>query len=232
MTRQFIPPPVKAFRDALFGFDPGNAGVAELAFSLAWSHPVIITLLAAHAILVCTRVLAGEVERGTIDVLLALPVSRWRLFISESTAWLVSGTTLLGGLYLGSFIGAQFIPTEHRPDWSRLAMVLANLALVYAVISTSSMLAAVLTDRRARAVLTVIILTVSSVLITFLYTLDPSLEFTKKLRFLSVLDYYTPIKTLLSGQWPVRDMLWLAGASLTIWLAAGIVLSRRDVTTT
>ncbi len=232
MSRGFVPPPLKAFREALFGFDPGNAGVAEMAFALAWSHPVIIAVLSAQAILVCTRILAGEVERGTIDVLLALPVSRWRLFVSESAAWLCSGVMLLGGLFLGSFIGAQFIAPEYRPSWPRLAMVLANLALVYSVIATSSMLAAVLTDRRARAVLSVIILTVASVLISFLYTLDPSLEFTKKLRFLSVLDYYKPVKMLMSGEWPVRDLLWLGGASVVLWLSAGVVLSRRDVTTT
>lgn len=232
MSRGVIPPPLKAFREALFGFDPGNAGVAEIGFALAWSHPVIIAVLTAQAILVCTRVLAGEVERGTIDVLLALPVSRWRLFISETTAWLLSGAVLLGFLFLGSYVGAMFIEPQYRPSWSRLAMVLANLSLVYGVIATSSMLAAVLTDRRARAVLAVIIFTVSSVLISFLYTLDSSLEFTKKLRFLSVLDYYKPVQVLMTGEWPVRDMLWLGGASVVLWVAAGVVLSRRDVTTT
>lgn len=232
MSRGAVPPPLKVFREALFGFDPGNAGVSEIGFAMAWSHPVIIAVLTAHAILVCTRVLAGEVERGTIDVLLALPVSRWRLFMSETTAWLLSGVTLLGCLFLGSFIGAQYIDPMYRPNWAHLAMVLANLALVYSVIATSSMLAAVLTDRRARAVLAVIILTVFSVLISFLYTLDPSLAFTKKLRFLSVLDYYKPVKVLITGEWPLRDMLWLGGASLVLWVSAGIVLSRRDVTTT
>lgn len=232
MQRGFIPPALKQFRDALFGFDAGDAGVADVAFALAWSHPVIVAVLSAQAIMVCTRILAAEVERGTIDVLLALPASRWRLFCSETAAWLVSAAILLGCLFLGSFVGARFIDPEFRPNWARLAMVLANLSLVYAFIATSSMLAAVLTDRRGRAVIGVIILTVSSVLINFLYTLDPSLEFTKRLRFLSVLDYYRPIKILLSGDWPVRDMLWLAAGSLALWLAAGIVLSRRDVTTT
>lgn len=232
VSRGVVPPPLKVFREALFGFDPGNAGVAEIGFAMAWSHPVIVAVLTAQAILVCTRVLAGEVERGTIDVLLALPVSRWRLFMSETAAWLFSGGVLLGCLFLGSYVGAMFIDPQYRPRWSRLAMVLANLSLVYSVIATSSMLAAVLTDRRARAVLAVIILTVFSVLISFLYTLDSSLEFTKKLRFLSVLDYYRPVKVLMTGEWPVRDMLWLGGASVVLWVAAGVVLSRRDVTTT
>jgi ABC-type transport system involved in multi-copper enzyme maturation permease subunit len=232
MQRSFIPPGVRQFRDAIFGFDSTQAGVAEIAFSLAWSHPIVIALLSAHAIIVCTRILAAEVERGTVDVLLALPVSRLRLLTSETLAWLLSAGVLLGAVLGGSYLGSRFIPQEHRPDFGKLLMVLVNLALVYGVIGTSSILMGVLTDRRVRAVLTVLVLTVFSVLISFLHTLDPSLEFTKNLRFLSVLDYYKPIRVLMDGAWPWRDLAILGGVCLGLWSAAAVVLARRDVTTT
>lgn len=232
MQRNFIPPGVRQFRDAIFGFDSTGSSVSDIAFALAWSHPIVIALLAAHAIIVCTRTLAAEVERGTVDVLLALPVSRARLFFSETAAWLLTAAVLLGAVYAGSWTGARFIPPEHRPDFGRLLMVLCNLSLVYGVIGATAMLGGVLTDRRVRAVLATIILTIGSVLINFLYTLDPSLEFTKHLRFLSVLDYYRPVRMLMEGAWPLRDMAILGGAIVALWTAALAVLSRRDVTTT
>ncbi len=232
MQRQFIPPGVRQLRDAIFGFDSTGAGVSDIAFALAWSHPIVLALLSAHAIMVCTRVPAAEVERGTIDVLFALPVSRWSVLVSETAAWILSGLLVLGAVYTGSYIGARFIPVEHQPSWSKLAMVLANLALVYALIGCASMLAATVTNRRTWAILAVLIMTVASLLINFLYTLDPSLAFTKRLAFLSFLEYYSPIRVLMGGQWPLRNMTILACAAASIWIVAGIWLNRRDITTT
>jgi ABC-type transport system involved in multi-copper enzyme maturation permease subunit len=230
--RQFVPPGLKQFRDALFGFDSTSAGISEIAFAIALSHPIVLALLSAHAIMVCTRVPAAEVERGTIDVLFALPVSRWSIFVSETAAWLFSALLVVGGVFVGSYVGAQFILPEYRPDWSKLAMVLVNLALVYGLIGCAGLLAATITNRRVWAVLSVLILTVASLLVNFLHTLDPALEFTKEIAFLSFLDYYRPIRTLMEGSWPVRDMAILGGAIVTLWTVAGVWLSRRDITTT
>ncbi|QOJ00536.1 MAG: ABC transporter permease subunit [Phycisphaeraceae bacterium] len=232
MQRSFVPPAVREFRDALFGFDSAGAGVSEVAFSIAWSHPVILALLSAHAIVVCTRLPAGEIERGTADVLFALPVSRLKLYASETAAWLGVALLVLGAIPLGSYVGSRFIDPAYRPDWSRLGVVFVNLAFVYAAIGCGSLLAATLTDRRTRAVLAVVIATVFSILINFLYTLDPALAFTKKLAFLSVLDYYRPIRTLMDGTWPVRDLAILGGVVAGFWALAAAHFVRRDLTTT
>jgi ABC-2 type transport system permease protein len=232
MRRQFIPPGLQQFRDALFGMDTRGAGIADVAFSLAWSHPIIIALLAAHAIVVCTRVLAGEVERGTADVLLALPVSRTRLLISETIAWLLSACVLFGGLLLGTWLGSLRLDQALRPDWSKLLTILPNLVLVYLVVGLIALLASMASDRKVRAVLTAVVITIVSIVINFLYTLDSSLEFTKAIAFLSLLDYYRPLRVMLSGEWPVRDMLILATLCAALWTTALIVLRQRDVATT
>jgi ABC-type transport system involved in multi-copper enzyme maturation permease subunit len=232
MSRGFVPPGVQQFRDAMMGMDTRGAGVAEVAFSLAWSHPIVIALLAAHAIVVCTRVLAGEVERGTVDVLLALPVSRTRLLMSETLAWIISACILFGGLLGGTYLGTLRIDEAMRPDWSRLLMALPNLVLVYACIGLLALLASMMSDRKIRAVLTAVIALVFSVVINFLYTLDASLEFTKNFAFLSLLHYYKPLRVMLTGEWPTRDLLTLAGVSLAMWVAALVVLRRRDIATT
>lgn len=232
MQRNFIPPAVREFRNAMFGFDGAGARASDIAFALAWSHPILLALLSAHAIMVCTRILASEVERGTVDILLSMPASRWKLYVTETLAWLACGVVLLGSVYVGSYLGAMAIKPELRPDFSRLALVLGNLALVYTLIGTAAMFAAVWTDRRVRAVLAVLVLTVFSLLINFLYTLDASLEFTKRLRFLSFLEYYKPIQMLMDNSVPWKNMGILGGISLALWVAAGVWLSRRDVTTT
>lgn len=229
VQRGFVPEPLRQMRDALLGVDTSNAGVAEIAFSIAWSHPVVLALMLAQAIITCTRVPAAEVERGTIDVLLALPVSRWQVFVSESVAWLTTAALVFAALYCGSFIGAQFILPEYRPDWIKLARVLANLSLVYAVVGCVALVACSATDRRGRAVIFALVFAVGSLLLNFLGGLwDPA----KKLAFLSVLEYYRPIIILRTGAWPWKDMAILAGAAGGLWITAGVWFSRRDLTTT
>lgn len=227
-ARGFIPPPLQQFRNIILGFDATGAGVSDVAFSIAWSHPAVLALLFGHAIILCTRVPAGEIERGTIDVLLGLPVSRRTLWLSETFAWAVSGALVLGAVYLGSFTGSRWINPEYRPDWGNLAMVLANLALVYGVVGTSAMAAATVFDRRGRAVLLVLVLSVGSLMINFLELLwEPA----KQVAFLSILHYYRPVGMLMRAEWPWRDMAVLGGIALAAWLAAGIVMSKRAITT-
>jgi len=223
--RGFVPPQVRAFRDAMFGADSSLGSVSDIAYA------IVIALLAAHAIIITTRILAAEVERGTVDVLLALPVTRIQLFVSETFAWLVSGLFVLGVTYAGCYFGSRFVLPEYRPDFANMLLVLANLGLVYAVIGTSGLLAGVTTDRRTRAVLFVVLITVFSVLVNFLYTFDPSLEFTKRLRVLSVLEYYKPVGMLRLAEFPWKDAAILAGAAIALWSAAAARMTRRDVTT-
>lgn len=231
MSRQFIPPQVRAFRDAVLGTDSTLGSVGDIAFSIALTHPIVVALLAAHAIIITTRILAAEVERGTVDVLLALPVTRIQLFVSETFAWILMGLVAIGAVYGGSYFGSRFIAVEYRPDFRNMLLVMANLALVYAVIGTCGLLSGVMTDRRTRAVLFVVLFTIFSVLVNFLYTLDQSLEFTKSLRFLSVLEYYKPVAMLRAAEFPWKDAAVLSGAAVALWGAAAVRMTRRDVTT-
>ena len=235
--RSFIPQGVRQFRDAIFGgVDSTGANIAEIAYAIAWSHPLVLVPILTHAILVQTRVPAAEVERGTVDVLLALPVSRWNLYVSETVAWLLTAIVTLGAMYGGAYFGSMFINPDIRevatPDWGRLAMVLANLGLVYMVVGCLASFFTTIIDRRTWAVLCTLVLTLFSLLVSFLYTIDPALEFTKSMRFLSILDYYKPLAILRSGDWQVRDMGVLASTAFTLWIETGIIFARRDITTT
>src|ERR1051325_1809373 len=119
--------------------------------SMAWVHPVPLALAWAHALLCCTRVPAGEVDRGTADVLLGLPVSRWEVFFSETFVWLVSGMVILAAALLGNVIGSLGLPHEQRPEMSRLLIVLINFFCLYAAVGSFAWLISAFSDRRGRA---------------------------------------------------------------------------------
>lgn len=213
---------------AMLGIEVGDSLGPTVLSSFAWVHPIALTLMWAHEIMFCTRVPAGEVDRGTMDVLLALPVSRWRIYVSETVAWLASGVcVLLLGLG-GCLLGGLTVASENRAPWVLLLKVVANLGCLYLAVGGLAMLVSAMSERRGRAVAVVFALVLASF---FLNVLAQFWSVAEHLSFLSVLHYYKPFAILQEGLWPVKDMLILTGCGAVLWTAGGIVFARRNICT-
>ena len=215
---------------ALLGTDvQGMLGPTTMS-AMAWVHPVVLALVWTHAIIFCTRVPAGEIDRGTIDVLLGLPLSRWSLYLSETAVFLASGTVLLGLALVGHMLGTSIADAE-RPPLGRLLGVVANLYCLYVAVGGISMLVSATSDRRGRAISIIFALLITSFLLNFLAQLWSVAD---ALAFLSVLNYYQPF-FILSGDgsvWPFADMAVLIVVGAATWGAGGYWFNRRDIATT
>ncbi len=229
-----IPPKMmeslNSVRSAMLGTDVAGANGREIAAGIAWSHPFFLAIIFAHGIAVCTRVAAGEIDKGTMDVLLGLPVSRWEVFLSESVVWIAGGVGVIGMGLLGSRIGNRMAPPGMTPDLWRMGMVAGNLLLLYTCIGSFTLVCAAIGDRRMRAVAIVVVAVIASLVLNYLGLLwEPA----KKLTFLSFLYYYRPILgPLVNGRWIPEHMAALGGASVVLWVAAGVWFARRDLSTT
>ncbi|MBI4604092.1 MAG: ABC transporter permease subunit [Planctomycetes bacterium] len=213
---------------AMLGTEAAGALGPDMLLSIAWVHPVVLALAWGHAIVVATRVPAGEVDRGTVDLLLGLPVSRWELYLSETAACILSGLAVLAMACLGNVAGSSAALAGPRPDPGRLTIILANLLCLYLAVAGFTWLIAAWSDRRGKAMATAFALVLASFLLNYLAQLwEPA----KRVSFLSVVSYYRPLFALRDGAWPAGDMVVLAVAALASWLAAGIVFSRRDLST-
>jgi ABC-2 type transport system permease protein len=195
--------------------------------AIAWAHPLALVLIWTHAVTICTRVPAGEVDRGSIDVLLGLPVSRWQLQVHESFAWVVSGAVLLLMFVAGNRFG-NALAHGPRIEPGRLAMLAGNLFCLYIAVGGLAWLVSALSDRRGRAASVVVAFVLFSFLLSYL---APFWNVAEQLSFLSVLHYYVPLTVLREGLCPVRDMLVLSGLGAALWTAGGIVFASRDLST-
>jgi ABC-2 type transport system permease protein len=218
----------RGIMQAMLGTEIGDRLGPQMFQSVAWVHPVVLALTWAHALVSCTRVPAGEVDRGTADVLLGLPVSRWEVFISETVVWLVCGAAILTAALVGNLLGAQALPPEHRPQLSRLFIVLANLFCLYAAVGGLAWLVSSLSDRRGRAMTIVFLVLLSLFLLNYLAQFWHPLE---KIAFLSPLHYHRPVNVLGNGAWPWKDMAVLLSSGCAMWLTGGAVFARRDLCT-
>jgi len=196
--------------------------------AIAWVHPVVLAIIWAHAIICSTRVPAAEIDRGTIDVLLGLPISRWGLFRSETLVWLCSAVVLLVFAAAGNTIGNTGVSAASRPALASMLIILVNLLCLYLAVGGAGWLFSSMSDRRGRAVGVAFVFVLASFLLNYLAQIwQPA----QRLEFLGILRYYRPIFILRDGVWPVRDLIVLLSTAVGLWIVAGVILARRDLAT-
>lgn len=225
MTLPFL----REFIQALLGAEVGDDFGAELFVVLPWVHPIGLTVVWAHSIVLCTRVPAGEVDRGTIDVLLGLPISRWTILQSETLVWFGSVVALLMFALLGNITGSLFIDPVARPDAMKRLLVLPYFFSMISAVAAGAMLLSALSERRGRAIGIALGIVIASVLLEYIAQFW---DFADHFSFLSVLTWYRPMEVFRDGTIPAIDLVVLWSVAITCWVAAGVIFSRRDLKTT
>ena len=221
-------PFAKVMLSALLGTELGHEITARTMQAFLWVHPVVLALVWAHEITLCTRMPAGEIDRGTIDVLLGLPVSRRAVYLCESLVWLVSGLLVLVMGLVGHLLAAGAMPEEMRPGLPGAALVMANFYCVYVAVGGIAFLVSALSDRRGRAMGIVFGITLASFLLNFVAQFwDPA----RQIAFLGVMEYYQPAQILHTGDVPIRNVAILLLVGGSAWLLGGEVVARRSIRT-
>jgi ABC-type transport system involved in multi-copper enzyme maturation permease subunit len=195
--------------------------------AIPWVHPLVLLIFFAHEITISSRLPAGEIDRGTIDILLGLPVSRSLVYDVYCAVWIVSGMLILAAAHAGHCVGTALAGTS-MPEASRQAITIANAYCLYLSIGCLGFLISSASNRRGRAIGLVLTIVVISFLINFLA------DFWKPahhIRFLSLLSYYRPFFILQKGATPFSDMAMLLVSAAAFWTAGREVFRRRDICT-
>lgn len=222
-------PMVKPLLTALLGVDPGDQVSAQLSQAFLWVHPTVLTVLWAHEVIYCSRMPAGEIDRGTADFLLCLPVSRLKVFVAETIGWLASGFCILSFGYVGHLMASAAVQPEMRLTVSNTLMVMANLGAVYLAVGSMSFLISTLSDRRGRAIGVVFTILLASFLLNFLAQFQ---DWAKMISpWLSVMEYYRPAIIIQTGDFPWRNVGILLTGSFLAWIASAVTFRMRSICT-
>lgn len=220
-------PIVRMLLQAMMGCDLGGPVESEVLRAVLWVHPAVLALLWAQELVFCTRVPAGEVDRGTIDILLSWPISRRKLFGLESLVWLTSGVWMCLMLLAGHLVAIQLTHSD-RSSLRTLLLVLCNLYGIYFAVGGVTCLVSSISNRRGRALGTVFGLLLASYLLSFLAQFWPATRF---LAPLGVLNYYRPTSIVATGHLPWADLATLIAVGGLSWLAALETFARRTLCT-
>lgn len=221
-------PFVKNMLTALLGADIGDAVGPALVQPLVWAHPLVLGLLAALEITHCTRLPAAEIDRGTIDVLLALPVSRWNLYLVETAVFVGAGALVMCMGIAGHRFGSLFVPPEFVLSTPILLMIVGNLFSLYLAVGGVAFAVSSLSNLRGRAIAVILAIVLASFLLNFLAQMwTPA----KTISWAGVLTYYQPAMILREQAWPIRDVLILLIVGASTWAFGAVVFIRRDICT-
>jgi hypothetical protein len=99
---------------------------------------------------------------------------------------------------------------------------------LYLAVGGLAWLVSASSNRRGPAILIVFLILLASFLLNFLAQFW---EVARNVSFLGILDYYRPLYILRDGRVPWSDIGVLLTVAASLWTAAGVVFSRRDVCT-
>lgn len=196
-----------------------NFMVVEL-LGVMW---VVITV--AYVISFAKSVVAGELEEGTLEFLLAQPIERWKVLVTEG-AVLAGGivvlvlSTVLGVFVFGSTFGISISYSGF------LSFLPLGCALLLAIAGYSLLFSALFRESR-RALMASAGLTLAFYLLHFGGNYSRVVE---RIDFVGIFKYYIPLSTLESGTVPVRDILVLLAFAAAGFVGALLIFRKKDIT--
>jgi len=213
-----LPEAVRALTGHTRLTDPAGYLNAEL-FSL-----MIPLLLLVVAIGMGARAIAGEEERGTLELLLSAPLSRRRVLLEKVAAGVLIllglGTVLLVTLVAGAQLAGMDIAT------GRLAAIAVSVVALVLPFGALALALGCATGARSAAIGTTVAVAAAAYLLNSLAPLSAAL---KPWRVLSPFHWYGSEAVLTSGpRWGYLALL--AGTAAALTLLAVILFERRDVT--
>ncbi|HEX6129310.1 MAG TPA: ABC transporter permease subunit [Candidatus Limnocylindria bacterium] len=209
----------------LLSFGSGDFFTLAGALTLGLQHPLAIAFVAVFAIGSPVAAIAGERERGTLEVLLSRPISRHRHYAVVALAVLVLVALVVAALVLGQLAGVWAVGVTEELEMARLPLVFANGVLLWAAFGSFSLAASVSSDRAGPA----LGLSLGYLLLNYFFEILGSLwdaaEWTQDY---SLFHHFQPGE-LLSGEADPLDFAILAAAMVVPIAWALVVYPRRDL---
>ena len=95
--------------EKLIGGDRLTIGQGLDSLTIGYVHPLLLTILSVWAIGRASGAIAGEIDRGTMELLLAQPLARWRVLLAHLLVDLLTIPALCLALRAGNALGAWAI---------------------------------------------------------------------------------------------------------------------------
>lgn len=214
----------KLFQAVLGGESIDVSQTSDL-LSVGYVHPLPTTILMIWALGRGASAIAGELERGTMELLVAQPIARWKIITSQMMVDLVTIPGLAMCMLLGTWLGKIIVPLPSVNIAIYWRAVLLAVALTFSLAGIAYAISSM-----GRSRWRVLSWTFGLVLLMSLLNLFGQLwDVLGPYRPFSIFYYYQPQYAILKDQWwlpvngvqvPVLGVLFgvgIAGYSFALW---------------
>ena len=214
-----------AFPRELMSFGSGSLFSLPGAITLGLQHPLAIAMLSVFAVGASATAIAGERARGTLEVLLARPISRLALYLSILAALLVSVLIVLAAVLGGMVAGSAIQGLTDELELGQGPLVVLNGFGLWAAFTTFGLAASISFDRPGPAIgLSLAYLGVNYFL-EILGSLWTDAAWTQQY---SLFHHFDP-GSILTGESALADIGIVFAAAIVPVIYAVIVFPRRDL---
>ena len=179
----------------------------DASIALGVSHPFAVALQVVFPVGFAAAAIAGERQRGTLEVLLSRPISRRSLFLTLLVAILGIAIVTSAASVLGTVVGAAAYGLLGDIDAGEQAFLTLNTVLLLAVLAGTTLAASASFDRLTPALGVGLAVVLVGYVLELLGQLWPDAEF---LQPFSPFHYLRPLD-IMAGDGEVSDLLLLAG---------------------
>jgi ABC-2 type transport system permease protein len=221
----------------LVGGDKITIGEGLDSLSIGYVHPLLLTILSVWAVGRAAGAIAGELDKGTMELLLAQPLARWRVIGSHFVVDCITIPVLCGCLWGGTLLGCnvfgliEMTAKDRQPvDPVKFGPALLNVAALLFAISGYTMATSAAGRFRTRVLGIAVVATLLQFLVNLLGQTWHDIQF---LRPWTVFYYYQPQGLILGFDGATadaaRNMATLAAVGGVGYAAALGIFCRRDL---
>jgi ABC-type transport system involved in multi-copper enzyme maturation permease subunit len=211
--------------DQFSNFGSGNLLTVGGTITLGFQHPIAIAFVALFAVGAASLAIAGERQRGTLEVLLARPLPRNGVLLAMGAALLLAVVAVFGALLAGMVVSAAMQGLLADLAAGQLPLVILNGLLLWAAFLAFSLAASVSFDRAGPALGLSLAYLILNYFLEILGSLWTDAAWTQEY---SLFHHFQPGE-ILAGEGDPMDLVILAVAVLIPLGYALIRFPRRDL---
>jgi ABC-2 type transport system permease protein len=214
-----------AIPEQLLNFGSGSLFTLPGTISLGFQHPLSLALIGIFAVGAASTAVAGERQRGTLELLLSRPLSRRTLYVSVALALLLIVALIVALILAGMVASAAAQDILDQLDLGRMPLVLLAGILLWGAFASFSLAASVSFDRAGPAMGISLAYLLVNYFLEVLGSLWTDAAWTQQY---SLFHHFLPTE-ILAGSADAGDLLILAVATVLPIVYALIVFPRRDL---
>ena len=214
-----------AFIKAFFGGDALQYRNIAGLITIGYQEPFVLLLYMLFAVGVPTALLAGEVQRGTMELILSRQTTKTHVYICAGLITVVGMYALVIVMFLGTVVSTNLYKFDQEVPLYRFFKLAVNGGILASAVGGIALLAAACFRRSMAVSLTVAYLVVNY----FIMIITQWWPRMKWLDPVTIFNYVDGGKIFIEPAWPVSDMCVLISLLVVSTVLGGLVWWRRDL---